>query len=226
MPLQLTFVRHAQSVNNALWSSGAAPVVRVDDPELTPLGQQQARLLAEHLARSEARFTRLFTSLMLRAAQTGHIIAEQLDMPLTGWVDLHEVGGMYVQDAESGAFLPRSGQSRAELAKRFPRLVLPEQVTEAGWWNKPFEESAERWARVQRVWQALRAHCEAEEHWLLVSHSGFLNLLLRAMLEVPPSSTTWFRLENASLTHVVVACDYAEIRCVNDVSFLPPALRT
>ncbi|MCS7088787.1 MAG: phosphoglycerate mutase family protein [Thermoflexales bacterium] len=226
MPLQVTFVRHAQSVNNALWSSGGTPAARVDDPELTPLGWQQARHLAAHLARNGVRYTHLFSSLMLRAVQTGHCIAEQLNMPLIGWLEMHELGGMYMQQEPDGACLPRSGQTRAFFARYFPRLVLPDSVTEAGWWNRPFEGEAERYARAQRVWQEICAACAREEHWLMVTHSGFLNVLFCAMLSVASESATWFRFDNASLTEVVVACAFVEVRRVNDTSFLPPELRS
>ena len=43
---QLFFIRHGQSTNNAL----ADPTQRVQDPELTELGQIQAERVAEYLS--------------------------------------------------------------------------------------------------------------------------------------------------------------------------------
>ena len=48
--MQLYFIRHGQSFNNALWSTTGCSANRIEDPELTGTGEQQAELVAEFLA--------------------------------------------------------------------------------------------------------------------------------------------------------------------------------
>lgn len=225
--MRLTFVRHGQSLNNALWDATGMRTVRVEDPELTEIGLAQSQLVAEYLAQRDEPFTHLYTSLMVRAVQTGHVVAERLNLPLLAWVDLHEVGGMYLQDPQSGAFLPRSGKGRSELQARFPRLVLPDALTDDGWWNRPFEDHPERPVRAQRVWDELRRRHTGDDHVLIITHGGFYNHLLATMLALPhpPDSGIWFALNNVGVTQVWVN-ERTEIRVANLTCFLPPRLLT
>ena len=52
--MQFYFIRHAQSSNNALYDSTGSWDGRSADPELTEMGWQQARALADYLQRSPA----------------------------------------------------------------------------------------------------------------------------------------------------------------------------
>jgi hypothetical protein len=45
--------------------------------------------------------THVYCSLMERAVATGHRVAEALDLPLLGWIDIHETGGMFLYDEET-----------------------------------------------------------------------------------------------------------------------------
>ena len=49
--MQLYFIRHGQSENNALWDRAGPREERCPDPELTDLGHEQARRLARFLAK-------------------------------------------------------------------------------------------------------------------------------------------------------------------------------
>ena len=102
----LFFVRHGQSANNALYDTTGGDDGRVMDPELTPAGVQQAARVAETLRCGQPLLrmngsggegfglTHLYSSLMVRAAHTGQAIAQALGLPLLGWTDLHEGGGI------------------------------------------------------------------------------------------------------------------------------------
>ena len=98
--MQLYFIRHGQSENNALWMSTGSHIGRSEDPGLTEVGQQQSEFLAQFLSQADpdvavngrdiqnvAGFgiTHLYTSLMVRAVATGTIIARTLDLPLVAW---------------------------------------------------------------------------------------------------------------------------------------------
>ncbi len=158
--MQLFFIRHAQSKNNALYSSGRGGEIRSHDPALTELGRRQAACLAEGLARANpglatdqadsqnrAGFglTHIYCSLMLRAVATGTAVADRLGLPLHAWLDWHEEGGLYL-DGPNGERLPVAGPGRADFARDYPRLVLPDDLTDAGWWLRPVTSPAERLA--------------------------------------------------------------------------------
>ncbi len=51
--MQLYYIRHGQSGNNLLWEQTGSNAGRSFDPELSPLGQQQAALVAEFIKNSD-----------------------------------------------------------------------------------------------------------------------------------------------------------------------------
>jgi 2,3-bisphosphoglycerate-dependent phosphoglycerate mutase len=85
--MQLYFIRHAQSANNKLYEETGSWDGRDSDPELTEMGHEQARRLAEHVAclnggtprrdymNRDGRFdfTHLYASPMVRALATAAI---------------------------------------------------------------------------------------------------------------------------------------------------------
>ena len=104
--MQFYFIRHAQSTNNALWDVTRSSSGRDEDPELTGIGLEQARLLAGFLKTGNPlggrptpgfqtgfRLTHLYCSLMARSAATGWIASQALGIPLEALEDVHEEGG-------------------------------------------------------------------------------------------------------------------------------------
>jgi len=202
--VQLFFIRHAQSQNNALFSAGRGAEVRSHDPALTALGRRQADCLAEALAaanpeltadradsqnRAGFGLTHIYCSLMQRAVATGTVVADRLGLPLHGWLDWHEEGGLYL-DGPNDERLPTPGPGRADFARDYPRLVLPEDVTDAGWWvlpgqppvDRPFEEQPERLLRAQRVLAELAVrHPHPDDRVAVISHGGFYNHIIGAL---------------------------------------------
>ena len=111
--MQLYFIRHGQSENNALWDLTGNGDGRSEDPGLTDAGRQQAVMLASFLSQSSPGrsighwdphnisgfdFTHIYTSLMVRAVETGLTVARALGLDLVANVDLHEGGGIYLND--------------------------------------------------------------------------------------------------------------------------------
>jgi 2,3-bisphosphoglycerate-dependent phosphoglycerate mutase len=244
--MQVYFIRHGQSSNNALWDSHSNSKDRSYDPELTEVGRQQARLLACALAacKSDAPvglgsrdpqnlagfgLTHIYSSLMLRALDTAHAVADALNLPVQAWLDLHEEGGLYLDDEISGGQVGQAGPGRTQLMTRFPRLELPAAVPETGWWNRPYEVEGERAGRAQRVIRDLfMRHAETNDHVALVGHGGFFNWLIAELLHLPAPGPYWFVLNNVAITRLDYHAQENETRLVyhNRVNHLPPDLIT
>jgi 2,3-bisphosphoglycerate-dependent phosphoglycerate mutase len=239
--MQFYFIRHGQSENNALWRRSTDYVkVRNEDPGLTEVGRQQAEFLAQFLQdtataihdrdpQNVAGFgiTHLYSSLMLRAVATGTIIAKTLDLPLVAWEDLHERGGIYLEDEQTGEYIGQPGKNRAYFETHYPDFVLPDSLGEAGWWNRPFEEPEQRLTRVKRFWRdLLERHGRTDDRVAVISHGGFHHDLLTAILNLPETEGHWFALNNAAMTRLDSNDDRIGLIYLNRVDFLPKELIT
>ncbi len=236
--MQLYFIRHGQSENNALWMSTNSHEGRNEDPGLTEVGRRQAEFLAQFLSQPASAssdlqnvagfgITHLYTSLMVRAVATGTIIANALDLPLVAWEDLHEWGGIYLKDEQTDERTGLPGRNRAYFEQHFPDLALPDSLGEEGWWNRPFEEPELRLPRAKRaLHDLLDRHGHTDDRVAVVSHGGFYNYLLAVILNLPEREDHWFALNNAGLSRIDF--DEEEIRLIylNRVDFLPKELIT
>jgi 2,3-bisphosphoglycerate-dependent phosphoglycerate mutase len=238
--MQLYFIRHGQSVNNALWELHNNSNHFHLDPELTDLGHQQAKRLASFLNRSnlaeggpawdlqnQAGFmlTHLYTSPMTRAIQTAEIIAECLDLPLVAWLDLHEEGGLNLDDPASGEPVGQPGPLRSYFVQRFPSLILPEGFPEGGWWNRPWETQPQRIERAQRFAQQLfQRHPNSDDRVALVSHGGFYNRLIAFLLGLPENGAWWLPLNNTAISRIDFLPTQTHLIYHNRLDHLPPEL--
>ena len=109
--MELYFIRHGQSINNANWED---PTYQsVPDPWLTETGLAQAQHLARFLGERQERdpsgkwngqnqhgfgLTHLYTRLMVRAVKTATPVAKNLTLPLVAWPEIHETGGMFARN--------------------------------------------------------------------------------------------------------------------------------
>ncbi len=235
--MQLYFIRHAQSQNNALWIETGSSDGRMSDPELSEYGRDQAKLLAKYLSsavphipqdqkgcqeNSGFGITHVYSSLMVRALETASILAEPLKLTVNGWKDLHESGGVYEQNKETLERIGLPGNSRSFLLKRFPGLVLPESVDEKGWWNRPFEEREERLPRAQNfLKELLEKHGGTPDKVVVVSHFGFYNYFMRILLKTPDETDMVFVLNNCGITRVDFDEDFKRLVYTNRTDFLP-----
>jgi 2,3-bisphosphoglycerate-dependent phosphoglycerate mutase len=237
--MQLYFIRHSQSKNNALWMSTGSHIGRSEDPGLTEVGRRQAELLAQFLSQPASAssdfqnaagfgITHLYTSLMVRAVATGTIVAKALDLPLVAWEDLHEWGGIYLRDEQTDERIGLPGRNRAYFETHYPDLVLPDSLGEAGWWNRPFEEPELRLPRAKRFLRDfMERHGHTDDRVAVISHGGFYNYLLAALLNLPGREGHWFVLNNAAISRI----DFTEedeiwLVYLNRVDFLPKELIT
>ena len=200
--MQLLLIRHGQSTNNLLYDENGVPAAesRVPDPVLTPRGHQQAERLAEAFADGRLPTPNvLVSSLLRRAIQTAAPIAEALSMPIQGDEMVHEVNGVYEnsKDAET----PHCGSPASLLQAISPRLVLPSDVDETGWYHRPYETDEVAWKRARLVISQLGGQYGGTDHLVaIVTHAWFSQLLMRAMIGWPAREDgtldAWFGLNN------------------------------
>lgn len=240
--MEVYLVRHGQSQNNALIDQ----TKRVMDPTLTELGERQAEAVAENLARgsnpelsvgsseedthihyrSGYGITHLYCSAMWRSLQTAAPIAREIGIPVEVWVDIHERGGIYLDEGSGPVGYP--GKSREEILSSFPDYELPVEVTSAGWWNKPLEDSAAADGRAIRVASELLKIAQEEdgrERVALVTHAGFASALIKALLRRLPEPQFFFHHYNTAISRLDVSpMGEVAVRYTNRVHHLAPDL--
>ena len=246
--MELYFIRHGQSVNNANWSN--ASYQESPDPTLTELGHQQAQILADFLKKNQTitnedewnvqnrygfGLTHIYTSLMERAAFTAAPIAQALDIPLVAWKEIHEEGGIYSREDKSNV-QGLSGRPRSFFMQNFRTLTLPDDLDETGWWNRPYEADEERQPRADQVLaELLTRHRDQKgkpvHRVAFVSHGGFFMRLLCAMLKLPWRQASlgmrsWFILNNCSISRFDIYGDELNIAYLNRADYLPDHLIT
>jgi len=232
--VELYLIRHGQSANNATEETGQ----RVCDPPLTEAGRIQARLVAERLRdlgwtrpppRNDGnglRLTRLYASPMLRALETAEAIRQATGLISYVWADVHEQGGIWLDSGDGRGQVGLPGIGRAEMRERFPHFVLPVEVREEGWWNRPWEDEASAYARAQRVAEELRELAGSDERVGIVSHGGFGSFLIDVLLGLPFVAYQRFSHHNTSITRVDLASGAVRLRFSNRTDHLPGELIT
>lgn len=242
--MQLYYIRHAQSENNLLWAQTGSFEGRSEDPDLSPVGWRQAEALARFLQGPDQTvaapastydpqnvngfaITHLYCSLMIRSVATGAVVARALKLPLVAWVDAHEVGGIHHRDPQSGERIGLPGKDRSHFETHFPDLVLPESLGEGGWWDRSYEERGERPLRARRFLSDLvDRHGNTKDRVAVISHGGFYNHFLRAVLNLPEERTLWFSLNNVAITRIDFGEEETVLSYTNRLGFLPGELIT
>jgi 2,3-bisphosphoglycerate-dependent phosphoglycerate mutase len=240
--LQFYFIRHAQSTNNLLWDITSSSNSRSEDPPLTDLGREQASHLAEFLLRGNPdggniatstktfgfSLTHLYTSLMLRAVETGMPVANTLCLPLIAWEDLHEQGGIYLTNEETGEPIGLPGKNRSYFQEFFPELLLPSSIDEAGWWRRrPYETPEQSVLRAQHlITDLLELHDNSNDRVAVICHGGFYNSFLAVLLNLPIQNELWFRMNNAAITRIDFQDDVVRLIYMNRMDYLPAELIT
>ena len=239
--MQFYFIRHAQSENNALWDQTGSSNGRSSDPELTARGRRQAELLAQFLSHEPADYpldrwdpqnrtgfslNHLYTSLMVRAVATAMPLAQALGLRLQAWPDLHEIGGIYL-DNEQGEPVGLSGKDRAFFSQNYPELQFDEDYNGGGWWNRSREPDEAALGRARRVIDLLLAkHGENQDRVGVVSHGGFYNALLAELFGFVTTPGHWLLMNNTAITRIDFHNGQLELVYHNRVEHLPDHLVT
>ena len=217
--MQLYFIRHGQSQNNASWDASGSDHGRVPDPALTALGHRQAQCVAEFLTKGDPDFqfagrdtqngrgfpiAHLYCSMMTRAIQTATPIAKALSLPLVAWPDIHEHGGIYTDD-ELGQPQGQPGLTRTQCAAQFPHLLVPDWLDETGWWqSRPYESEELYRERARRfIRELLEKHGDSHDAVAVVSHGAFFTQMMRALLGITHyEGANWFAMNNCAISRI------------------------
>ena len=151
-------LRHGQSFFNLHFSATRVDP-GIEDPELTPLGQDQAAAVVQML--DGIALTRIISSPYTRALQTTEALLSVYRIPVH---IMHEV-------RERAAYACDIGSPPHQLAIRFPRhdfAHLPAQ-----WWHGSVESAEETIVRAD-AFRALMAARDDSTTTLLVSHWAFI----------------------------------------------------
>ena len=165
--LRMFLLRHGQSYFN-LHFNRTRTDPGIEDPELTPIGIEQARAAASALAGTP--LTRIIVSPYTRALQTAQPFLRTHDASV---VIMHEV-------RERAAFTCDVGSSPDLLAERFPHHDfdhLPRQ-----WWHRGLEPVESAVARADAFRSAMATRDDSATT-LLVSHWAFILALTGRSLE-------------------------------------------
>ena len=219
--MELYLIRHGQSANNA----GVLP--RVADPLLTDIGVEQARWVGESL-KNEG-ITRLYCSPMLRTLQTAQMISDNINLPPHVFVGLHEWGGIW-EAREDGTAVQLPGLNRAGMREVCPDVILPDDVTDQGWWfNEGFAGDIEGMAELSHenglafIAHLMEYHGDTEERVAAVSHGGSGGSLISAFFGLPPDvGYSRFIQNNTGVSKLSFTSDRKQLFYLNRISHLPP----
>jgi len=173
-------LRHGQSYFNLLFTATRVDP-GIEDPELTPLGVEQAEAAAAELA--EVALTRIIVSPYTRALQTAQPLLAFHQVPVHV---MHEV-------RERAAFACDIGSPPHRLADRFPHhdfAHLPAQ-----WWHEGVEAQEQTDARAD-AFRTFMAARDDGTTTLLVSHWAFI----LALTSVSLANGEWLEYDPRSST--------------------------
>ena len=178
------FLRHGESIGNAQsrWQGQS-------DYALTEKGRAQARSLAERWKAEHVKFDLVLASPLVRAKETGEIIASALGAPVEYDPILLE---RHIGEME--------GLTAEEVRKRpHPPYITP--------YDSIGGEGEGDWALFLRAGQALqRLLRRPAGSYLLVSHGGLHNQLMHAITGIAPHvdpSGVRFRFDNTAFARVL-----------------------
>ena len=230
--MRLYLIRHAESENNAL--AQLMLHKRKVDPDLTARGYQQRDLLARHIETSadgvgeDYAISHLYTSAMQRSLLTTQPLSAALGLTPLVWPDLHEKGGMFLQ--QDDCVRSFGGMTRTEIQDAFPGYELPAEVDERGWYDRELgrEPETHSYYRAFKVARALRERGDSDDVVALVSHAGFMDLLLKVLFEQLPARPYSMRYyhDNTAITRINFDRNWTTLHYMNRLDHLPADLRS
>ena len=209
--MELYLIRHGESANNR----GDLP--RVADPPLTELGIRQAERAGEAL--KTERITRLYCSPMLRALHTGKIIGEAIGLPPHVLISVHEWGGIW--EERNGGVVQLPGMTRSEMQEFCPNVVLPDTVTDDGWWFSEWQDDSALTNAKETLAYLDENYRHTDERVAIVWHGGSGASHISTFLDIPaPANYAQFGQNNTGISRITMTPTRTILRCLNRVAHL------
>ena len=193
---------------------------RVEDPELTELGQKQAKALAAYVA-MKLNITHLYTSLMVRSVATADAVRQRVNLQCVAWPEVHECMGIFLRNEKTGVMKGLPGKARSFFESQFPHLKLPDNLNEDGWWNRPVE-TKDQWAIRARSFliELKRRHPDENHRLAIITHGDFYREILRTLLGITQTSTVFFQFSNTAILNIEFSEGSIKIKYLNRIDHL------
>ena len=189
-------MRHGESVDNVL------KVFPRDDCDLTELGRRQVRDNSKYL--NEMNIDEVLVSPYIRTLQTYEEVSKYLDVPHKVYNDIHEVNSGLIK----GLTFEESQNAFPEIMNNWMEDIFNVRLPNGESYSDALE-------RVKGVIEYLK-HNYCDSTVLLVTHGGFIRLMLAYVLE-DISIYGKFDITNASLSAVTLG-EHNKILYVNHVN--------
>ncbi len=200
--MEITLIRHGESVaNNAGRWQGQG------DSPLSPRGRQQAKALAERIARTGVEIDHIVSSDLSRAAETADAIARELGITVERDRTFREI--------DVGRW---EGLTVEETFAQFPEEVLALRAGE------PVKVGGgESWPdlhdRVDAAFARVRANATPGSHVVVVAHGGVISALVAGVLELRDRRPRPLgRIVNTAMTTFRIEGRVVELVRLNDAS--------
>ena len=211
--LNIYFVRHAESENNALHkivkSKKEYMRLRSSDPSLSEIGQKQAEALKFKIAKELPTGSKesLWVSPLHRTLLTAQPTARALNITPIVDSELFELYGCFQQ--VDGTQVPFPGKTREEIQAEFPEYDASAVCIDGWYAGKGFESHEECVLRASRLigrlqneLKRLQNSNDEEHNIIIVSHGNFLSEVLRSILGT--SKNVGYSCGNASVTKLTL----------------------
>jgi broad specificity phosphatase PhoE len=183
----LLLVRHAETDDNA-----AMRLSGWTDTDLSPRGESQVELLADHFNRQHGQIDALYSSPLIRARRTAEAIGARTGHTPILLDDLRE---MYFGELDGLPF--------EELRDAYAHLLAADENSELEDFVWPSGESRSGFtSRVLRATDAIAARHPGRSVGI-VTHGGFIATLLTILHSESPANWRKWVVPNASLSEVV-----------------------
>jgi probable phosphoglycerate mutase len=206
---EMLLIRHGESAP----ARDGEPFPLVDghgDPPLDPVGQEQARRVADRLQHEP--ITAIYVTTLRRTVQTARPLAERLGLEPRVEPDLREV---HLGEWEGGTF-------RKHVIEGHP--LARQMLAEQRWDVTPGAEAAHDFAHRVRSGVERIATWHPDQTVAVVVHGGVIGQILADATHSRPLAFTGS--DNGGISHVVVDGDHWVVRRYNDTAHLGLALTT
>lgn len=217
--LRLHLIRHAESENNAKPENE-----RVEDPGITPLGEQQAIQLGRWLKAMP--MDCIITSPFRRALQTTSYVAQTSKVAIEIDPETYEEGGCYRGHGTNVSGAP--GYNRAEILQWIPNAQVHESIQDNGWWNGRIPETREQAIeRADRIVQNLTERFFGQDVTVvMIIHADIIRHMLTKMLADCVNTKRLGPLCNTGITRLDLVNDSWNLQWLNSIGHLSPGIVT